>query len=105
MSRPPTHPGEYIEETLEELNMSARELSLVLGVPTNRITEIVRGRRGITADTALRIGRWLGTGPDVWMNLQKTWELRTAEQDHGADIERSVRPRDVAEADSPVYGT
>jgi addiction module HigA family antidote len=93
MSRPPIHPGEYIEETLEELHMSAREPGLVLGVPTNRITEIVRGRRGMTADTALRLGRWLGTSPDVWMNLQKTWELRTAGQDHGADIERSVRPR------------
>lgn len=94
MVRAPVHPGEYIAETLEELDMSARELVLALGVPTNRITEIVRERRGMTADTALRLGRWLGTGPDVWINLQKTWELRTAEEAHGAEIERTVHPRE-----------
>lgn len=97
MGRAPVHPGEYIAETLEELDMSARELAIVLDVPTNRISEIVRGRRGITADTALRLGRWLNTGPDVWMNLQKAWELRTAEQDHGPEIERTVRPRELVE--------
>jgi len=91
--RPPIHPGEYIAETLEELDMSARELGLALTIPANRITEIARERRGITADTALRLGRWLDTAPDVWMNLQKTWELRTAEAEHGAEIERTVRPR------------
>ncbi len=56
MNRPPIHPGEYIAETLEELDMSARELAMALNVPTNRTTEIVRGRRGMTADTALRLG-------------------------------------------------
>lgn len=96
MARAPIHPGEYIVETLDELDMSARELALALDVPTNRITEIIRGRRGVTADTALRLGRWLDTGPDVWMNLQKTWGLRTAEQEHGADIERNVSPREIA---------
>ncbi len=97
MAREPIHPGEYIAETLEELDMSARELALALDVPTNRITEIVRGRRAISADTALRLGRWLNTGPDVWMNLQKTWELRTAEQSHGSEIERTVYPRDLVD--------
>lgn len=96
MKRPPIHPGEYIAETLDEPDMSARELAAALDIPANRITEIVRGRRGISADTALRLGRWLGTGSDVWMNLQTTWELRTAEQEHGPEIERSVRPRDLA---------
>jgi addiction module HigA family antidote len=95
MKRPPVHPGEYVAETLDDLDMSARELAVALDIPANRITEIVCGRRGISADTALRLGRWLGTGPDVWMNLQKTWELRTAEQEHGAEIERNVRPRDL----------
>lgn len=99
MSRAPTHPGEYITETLEELDMSARDLAL--DIPTNRITEIIRGRRGITADTALRFGRWIGTGPDVWMNRQKTWELRTVEQAHGADIERAVQPRELATSENP----
>ena len=95
MTRPPVHPGEYIAETLEELDMSARELAVALDIPANRITEIMRGRRGISADTALRLGRWLGTGPDVWMNLQKTWELRSAELHHGSEIERSVHPRET----------
>jgi len=56
--------------------MSANELAKALGVPTNRINEIIRGKRGISGDTALRLGRWFGTGPDIWMNLQK--KLRTA---------------------------
>jgi len=94
MARPPIHPGEYIAETLDELGMTARELAAALDIPANRITEIVRGRRGISADTALRLGRWLGTGPDVWMNLQKTWELRSVEQEHGLEIERNVHPRE-----------
>lgn len=93
MARPPIHPGEYIAETID---MSERELAMALSVPTNRITKIVRGRHGITADSALRIGRQLDTGLDVWLNLQKTWELQTAEQDHGAEIERSVRPRQAS---------
>lgn len=94
MTRPPVHPGEYIAETLEELDMSARELGQALHVSPNRITEIIRGRRGITADTALRLGRWLGTGPDIWMNLQKTFDLRAAELEHGAEIEQEVAPRE-----------
>jgi addiction module HigA family antidote len=98
MSREPIHPGDYIAETLEELDISAREFAIALDVPANRITDIIRGRRGVTADTALRLGRWLDTGPDVWMNLQKTWELRTAEHEHGSEIERTVRSRAVAVA-------
>ena len=97
MARAPVHPGEYIAETLEELGMSARELALALNIPANRISDIVRCRRGITADTALRLGRWLGTGPDVWMNLQKNWELRTAEEASGADIQRTVHPREAVQ--------
>lgn len=94
MAREPVHPGEYIAETLEELDMSARELGEALHVSPNRITEIVRGRRSITADTALRLGRWLGTGPELWMNVQKTYELRAAEQEHGEEIAREVVPRE-----------
>lgn len=102
MARPPVHPGEYIAETLDELDMSARELAVALDIPANRITEIVRGRRGISADTALRLGRWLGTGPEVWMSLQKTWELKTAELEHGAEIERAVVPRPGVGASLPA---
>lgn len=96
MSRPAIHPGVHIRNELEELDMSAAQLASELGIPANRLTEIIRGRRGITADTALRLARWLGTTPDLWMNLQKNYELRLAIQEHGEEIERQVRPRTAA---------
>lgn len=76
--------------------MSAAQLASELGIPANRLTEIIRGRRGISADTALRLARWLGTTPELWMNLQKNYELRLAIQEHGEEIERQVRPRVAA---------
>jgi len=76
MARLIIHPGEHLADELKALGMSANELAKELGVPTNRITEIIRGKRGISGDTALRLGRWFGTGPDIWMNLQK--KLRAA---------------------------
>ncbi len=96
MTRPAIHPGVHIANELEELNMSASQLAKDLGIPANRLTEIIRGRRGITADTALRLARWLGTTPDLWMNLQKNYELRLAINEHGEEIARTVRPRVAA---------
>ena len=96
MTRPAIHPGVHIANELEELNMSASQLAKDLGIPANRLTEIIRGRRGITADTALRLARWLGTTPDLWMNLQKNYELRLAIDEHGEEIARTVRPRVAA---------
>ena len=78
MARLIIHPGEHLADELQALGMSANELAKELRVPTNRITEIIRGKRGISGDTALRLGRWFGTGPDIWMNLQKNYELRLA---------------------------
>ena len=72
----PVHPGEVLQDELEELQMSANALSEALDVPVNRITMILNGQRGISADTALRLARYFGTTPALWMNLQKTWELR-----------------------------
>jgi antitoxin HigA-1 len=83
MARIIIHPGEHLADELKALNMSANVLAKGLGVPTNRITEIIRGKRGISGDTALRLGRWFGTGPDIWMNLQKNYELRRAAQELG----------------------
>jgi addiction module HigA family antidote len=95
--RIPIHPGEILaEDVLAELGMSASQLAAVLGVPPNRISDIVRGRRGITADTALRLGRWLGTSPRFWLNLQQLYDLEVAEQAHGDEIARTVTPRNVA---------
>ena len=91
MTRQPTHPGEHIAVELEELGMSATQLARELDIPPNRVTEIIRGRREITADTALRLAAWLGTTPEFWMNLQKNYELRTAELEHGEEIRRAVR--------------
>jgi plasmid maintenance system antidote protein VapI len=64
-----------------------------LGVPTNRITQIINGQRAITAETALRLGQWFGTSPDFWLNLQKQYELRLAEQEYGQQIRETVSPR------------
>lgn len=93
MARPPIHPGEILAEELAELQMSAAELARILHVPTNRITQILAGKRSITADTALRLGQWLGTGAELWLNLQKNYELRLAQQEKGEEIKRTIPPR------------
>ena len=96
MPRTPIHPGEHLAEELRELGLSAAELSRQIDVPVNRITGIIHGQRGITADTALRLGHWFGTSPQFWMNLQQNYELRLAESEVGAKIavlpRRSTRP-------------
>jgi antitoxin HigA-1 len=88
----PVHPGEVLrEEFLLPLDMSANRLAHALGIPTNRISEIVGERRSITADTALRLARALGTSAEFWMNLQKTYELRTAELELGSTLKAIKR--------------
>lgn len=97
MARRPIHPGEILaEDVLVELGMSGKQLAEALDVPANRITEILRGRRGITADTALRLARWLGTTPAVWLNLQQAYDVAIAQLEHGDEIERNVKPRTEA---------
>ncbi len=86
MPRTPIHPGEHLAEELRELGLSAAELSRQIDVPVNRITGIIHGQRGITADTALRLGHWFGTSPQFWMNLQQNYELRLAESQIGSKI-------------------
>ena len=93
MARPPIHPGEILADELEELGVSATALSRALDVPTNRITQIINGHRAITAETALRLGQWFGTSAEFWLNLQKQYELRLAEQQHGQKIRETVSPR------------
>ena len=92
----PVHPGEILREELNELGMSAKAIARELGVPQNRISDILRGRRGITADTALRLARYLNTTPQVWLNLQNAYELRVAELESGKDIAKQVKPRQEA---------
>ena len=89
----PVHPGEILREELEELEMSANAFAEALNVPANRISAILKGQRGVTADTALRLSRYLGTTPHVWLNLQKTFELRVAELESGKEIAKCIKPR------------
>lgn len=100
----PVHPGEVLRDELAELELSANALSKALGVPVNRVTMILNGQRGVSADTALRLARYFGTTPQMWLNLQKTWELRLAEISAGREIAKCVTPRklatQVAEADA-----
>ena len=88
----PVHPGEILREEMETLNLSATQLSKALCVPVNRVTLILNSQRGISADTALRLARYFGTSADLWLNLQKTWELRRAEITNGQLIEKSIEP-------------
>lgn len=87
MAIPAIHPGEHLGDELEELGMSAAALARQIEVPTNRITEILNGQRSVTGDTALRLGHFFGTSAEFWLNLQKLYELRLAEQKAGGRIE------------------
>ncbi len=88
----PVHPGEVLRDELEALGLSANALSKALDVPVNRVTAILHGQRGVTANTALRLARYFGTTRQVWLNLQKTCELRRAEIEAGRDIAKRVKP-------------
>ena len=92
----PVHPGEVLRDELDELGLSANALSKALGVPVNRVTMILNGQRGVSADTALRLARYFGTTPQLWLNLQMTWELRRAEIDTGREIAECVMLRQSA---------
>ena len=94
MPRLMTHPGEILrEEYLVPLGMSARALGKALGVPKNRITEIMRGERDVSADTAIRLGRYFKTDPRFWLNLQAAYDLSKAQ---GKNDYSAVRPRTAA---------
>ncbi|MBV8110802.1 MAG: HigA family addiction module antidote protein [Hyphomicrobiales bacterium] len=94
MPRSAIHPGEHLAEELAELGLSAAELARQIEVPVNRITGILNGQRGVTADTALRLGHWFGTSPQFWMNLQQLYELRLAERAVGEALARLPRRTD-----------
>ena len=92
MARKPLHPGEMLKEGfLEELDMSASALARHIGVPSNRLTSIIAGKRAITGETAILLGKALGTTPEFWLNLQKTYELDVAEASDAAKRARNIR--------------
>lgn len=88
MPRPAIHPGEILADELAELGVSPTELSRLINVPPNRVTQIIHGRRGITGDTALRLGHWFGTSAQFWLNLQSDYDIRVAEGKAGNEIAR-----------------
>lgn len=89
---PPVHPGEVLlEDFMKPLGLSQYRLAKDIGVPALRISQIVRGQRAITADTALRLARYFGTSPDVWLRLQATYDLEMAQRQIGKRIAREVR--------------
>jgi antitoxin HigA-1 len=91
MARTPIHPGEQLAEELTELGISAAELARQIDVPVNRVTAIINGQRGITADTALRLGDRFGISPKFWLNLQKLYELRVARKEVGGRLDKLPR--------------
>ena len=90
MARVKTHPGLMLRAELDARDMSANQLALAIRVPANRITAILRGERAVTAETAVRLGRYLGTGPAFWMNLQGGYEISVVESAQGRMIEDEV---------------
>lgn len=93
------HPGEHLAEELNALDMSAAELARKIGVPTNRITQILNGTRAVTGDTALRLGHFFGTSAQFWLNLQSLYDLRRAEQKAG----KSIRALPTLKQREPVH--
>ena len=93
---PVAHPGRLLKRELTARGLSANRLSLDLGVPSGRITDILNGRRSITADTALRLGRYFGTQAQFWLDLQSQHDIALLERKRGREIARRVHPADAA---------
>lgn len=90
------HPGRLLRREIAVRKLSANRLALDLGVPSGRITDILNGRRSISADTAVRLGRYFGNRPQFWLDLQSQYDIAIVENDHGTGITRRVRPADAA---------
>jgi len=90
----PIHPGEILfEEFMKPLGISINKLARDIAVPPGRVSALVNGKRAVTGDTALRLGKYLGVSPEVWMGLQAEYDLRVAERAIGAEVDKVVRPR------------
>jgi addiction module HigA family antidote len=93
---PAVHPGRLLKRELTARKLSANRLSLDIGVPSGRITDILNGRRAISADTAVRLGRYFGNSAQFWLDLQGQYDIAVVERDKGVEIARRVRPADAA---------
>src|SRR4051812_18494049 len=89
---PPVHPGEDLKDIMAEYGLTMNKLAKALHVPANRITAIVKGTRGITAETAMRLGRYFGTSAQMWMNMQTHYEMEVARDEFEAAIRREIKP-------------
>lgn len=88
----PIHPGELLKMTFDDAQLSANAVALALRIPANRLTEIINGKRSISADTAMRLGRYFGTSAQMWMNLQSRYDLEVAEAELAGRIADEVKP-------------
>ena len=93
---PVAHPGRLLKRELVSRNLSASRLALTIGVPSGRITDILNGRRSITADTAVRLGRYFGNRPQFWMDLQSQFDISVVERDRGREISRRIHAAPAA---------
>ena len=93
---PAVHPGRILRRELAARDLSANRLAIELGVPSGRITDILNGRRSITADTALRLARYFGNGAQFWLDLQSQHDIAVVERERGAEIAKRVHPADAA---------
>jgi len=98
----PIHPGKILADELAELQMSPAELARELHVPSNRLYQLIAGKRAMTADTALRLEQWLGVEAAFWMNLQKTYELDLAAEQIGEEIKRTIHRRSLVSQEQTV---
>jgi addiction module HigA family antidote len=93
---PVSHPGRLLKRELAARKLSANRLSLDIGVPSGRVTDILNGRRSITADTAVRLGRYFGNSAQFWLDLQSQYDIAIVEREMGGEIAKRVRPADAA---------
>jgi addiction module HigA family antidote len=93
---PPIHLGEHLKEFMEDFSLTANQLAKALHVPANRVTAIVNGTRGITGETALRLGRYFGTSAEMWVNMQGHYDLEIARDEFEAALLKEIQPRAAA---------
>jgi antitoxin HigA-1 len=93
---PAIHPGRLLRREMHSRNLSANRIAILLGVPSGRITDILNSRRSISADTALRLGRYFGNNPQFWIDLQGQYDIAMAERQCGEEIRKHVHPADAA---------
>lgn len=93
---PTAYPGRLLKRELKARALSANRLALDIGVPSGRITDILNGRRSITANTAVRLGRYFGNSAQFWLDLQSQYDIAMVERERGAEIKSRVRPADAA---------